>query len=183
MRTVVNDRAGGRTRLSGALHALILLALVLGLGPIAEHIPHAALAGILMKVGWDIIDWSYLKRFRSAPRDKLSAMLVTPTLTVFVDLIAAVTVSLILAGFVTACCMETEEFKGISKLALPENEDSLSEAERATLKRNNGKIALLALRGRFSYASARKFVQRVGIGISGFQVSIFDFTEAAHIGH
>ena len=181
MRTVVNVRAGGRTRLSGALHALILLALVLGLGPIAEQIPHAALAGILMKVGWDIIDWSYLKRFRSAPRDKLTVMLVTLTLTVFVDLVTAVAVGLILAGFVTARWMETEELKGITQLALPENEDSLSEAERAALKRNNGKIALLALRGRFSYASARELVQRIGMGISGYQVAIFDFTEAAHI--
>jgi len=181
MRTVVNVRAGGRTRLSGALHALILLALVLGLGPIAEQIPHAALAGILMKVGWDIIDWSYLKRFRSAPRDKLTVMLVTLTLTVFVDLVTAVAVGLILAGFVTARWMETEELKGITQLALPENEDSLSETERAALKRNNGKIALLALRGRFSYASARELVQRIGMGISGYQVAIFDFTEAAHI--
>ncbi len=181
MRTVVNVRAGGRTRLSGALHALILLALVLGLGPIAEQIPHAALAGILMKVGWDIIDWSYLKRFRSAPRDKLTIMLVTLTLTVFVDLITAVAVGLILAGFVTARWMETEELKGVTQLALPENEDSLSGAERAALKRNNGKIALLALRGHFSYASARELVQRVGMGISGYQVAIFDFTEAAHI--
>lgn len=181
MRTVVNVRAGGRTRLSGALHALILLALVLGLGPIAEQIPHAALAGILMKVGWDIIDWSYLKRFRSAPRDKLTVMLVTLTLTVFVDLITAVAVGLILAGFVTARWMETEELKGVTQLALPENEDSLSGAERAALKRNNGKIALLALRGHFSYASARELVQRVGMGISGYQVAIFDFTEAAHI--
>ena len=181
MRTVVNVRAGGRTRLSGALHALILLALVLGLGPIAEQIPHAALAGILMKVGWDIIDWSYLKRFRSAPRDKLTVMLVTLTLTVFVDLITAVAVGLILAGFVTARWMETEELKGVTQLALPENEDSLSGAERAALKRSNGKIALLALRGHFSYASARELVQRVGMGISGYQVAIFDFTEAAHI--
>lgn len=36
MRTVVNVRAGGRTPLSGALHAVILLAMVLGLGPVAE---------------------------------------------------------------------------------------------------------------------------------------------------
>ena len=62
MRTVVNVRAGGRTPISGALHAVILLALVLGLGPLAERIPHAALAGILMKVGFDIIDWKYIKR-------------------------------------------------------------------------------------------------------------------------
>ncbi len=51
MRTVVNVRAGGRTPVSGALHALILLMMVLGLGSFAEHIPHAVLAGILLKVG------------------------------------------------------------------------------------------------------------------------------------
>lgn len=183
MRTVVNVRAGGRTRLSGALHAVVLLALVLGLGPIAEIIPHAALAGILLKVGWDIIDWQYLKRIRSAPRDKLFVMLVTLTLTVFVDLITAVAVGLIVAGFVTARWMETEELKGISQLALPEDEDDsdLSEVEKEALKDANGDIVLLALRGRFSYASARELVHRIGIGITGYKVAIFDFSGAAHI--
>ena len=56
MGTVVNIRAGGRTPVSGVVRAGILLALVLGLGGYAEKIPHAVLAGILMKVGWDIID-------------------------------------------------------------------------------------------------------------------------------
>ena len=51
MRTVINVRAGGRTPLSGVLRAVILLALVLGLGPLAEQVPHAVLAGILIKVG------------------------------------------------------------------------------------------------------------------------------------
>ena len=59
--TVVNLRAGGRTRVSGALRAAILLALVLGLGKYVEASPHAVLAGILMRVGWDIIDWRFLK--------------------------------------------------------------------------------------------------------------------------
>ncbi|MCC5853570.1 MAG: SulP family inorganic anion transporter, partial [Alkalimonas sp.] len=51
MRTVVNVNAGGRTRLSGMVHALFLLALLLGLGPLAAQIPLAVLAGILVKVG------------------------------------------------------------------------------------------------------------------------------------
>ena len=67
MRTVVSVRAGGRTPISGALHALVLLAIVLGLGGFAERIPHAVLAGILIKVGLDIIDWGYLQRVRRAP--------------------------------------------------------------------------------------------------------------------
>jgi SulP family sulfate permease len=181
MRTVVNVRAGGGTPVSGALHALILLALVLGLGPLAERIPHAALAGILIKVGWDIIDWGYLKRVHRAPRDKVLVMLVTLGLTVFVDLITAVAVGLILAGFVTARWMEAEELEGVTAIALPDGELDLTEDERQALTRHNGEIGLVMLRGSFSYASARELVRRVGAQASGHRALILDFAEAAHI--
>jgi SulP family sulfate permease len=181
MRTVVNVRAGGRTPVSGALHAVILLALVLGLGPIAEKIPHAALAGILMKVGWDIIDWGYLKRIRRAPRDKLLVMLVTLGLTVFVDLITAVAAGLILAGFVTSRWMELEELKGITAVALTQDEGELSVAEREAMQDMNGQIGIIALRGHFSYASARELVQRIGAEAAGHEVIVLDFTDAAHV--
>ena len=181
MRTVINVRAGGRSPVSGALHSVILLALVLGLGPIAETIPHAALAGILIKVGWDIIDWGYLKRIRRAPRDKLVVMLVTLFLTVFVDLITAVGAGLILAGFATARWMEQEELKGVTSFALPEGDSPLAEAEREALKDSNGRIGIIALRGHFSYASARELVQRIGAAASGHEAVIFDFSEAAHV--
>jgi SulP family sulfate permease len=181
MRTVVNVRAGGRTPVSGALHAVILLALVLGLGPIAEKIPHAALAGILMKVGWDIIDWGYLKRIRRAPRDKLLVMLVTLGLTVFVDLITAVAAGLILAGFVTSRWMELEELKGITAVALTQDEGELSVAEREAMQDMNGQIGIIALRGHFSYASARELVQRIGAEAAGHEVIVLYFTDAAHV--
>ncbi len=181
MRTVINVRAGGRTRVSGALHALILLALALGLGPIAEQVPHAALAGILMKVGWDIIDWDYLKRIRSAPREKVVVMLVTLFLTVFVDLITAVAVGLILASFVTARWMEVEELKGITQVALSDDDHGLSETERALLAAAGGRIGLVVLRGHFSYASARELVQKVGAEAAGYEVVVFDLSDAAHV--
>ena len=181
MRTVINVRAGGRTPVSGALHALVLLALVLGLGPVAEVIPHAVLAGILVKVGWDIIDWGYLKRIRRAPRDKVIVMLVTLGLTVFVDLITAVAVGLILAGFVTARWMEVDELKGVTQLALADNSNELTAEERGEIEKYDGRIGLIAFRGRFSYASARELVQRTGSEIAGYEAMIFDFTDAAHI--
>ncbi len=180
MRTVVNVRAGGRTPISGALHALILLSLVLGLGPLAEKIPHAALAGILLKVGWDIIDWGYLKRIRNAPREKVFVMFVTLGLTVFVDLITAVAVGLIIAGFVTASWMEKEELKGINKLALPEH-DALDEEERALLEPLADDVVAITLRGRFSYASARQLTRQVEDEIADYRAVILDFTEAAHM--
>jgi sulfate permease, SulP family len=162
MRTVVNVRAGGRSPASGAFHAIVLLALalVLGLGPIAAVIPHAALAGVLMKVGWEIIDWGYLKHFRRAPRDKLLVMFVTLVLTVFVDLITAVAVGLILAGFVTARWMEAEELKGVTQVALPGDDTGLSAEELTEIHKANGDVGLLSLRGRFSYASRGSWRRR-----------------------
>ena len=189
MRTVVNVRAGGRTPLSGALHALVLLALVLGLGPLAEHIPHA----ILLKVGWDIIDWGYLKRLKRAPRDKAFVMLVTLLLTVFVDLITAVAVGLILAGFITARWNAEEELKGIAHLASPDDAENhhenhqLSEAEREALREAlreaQGKVALVRLRGRFSYASARELVRRASTVDSDIAhgAVIYDFSDATRL--
>lgn len=75
--TVANIRAGARTRVSGALCALILLALVLGMGKYAESIPNAVLAGVLMRVGWDFIDWRFVKRIFRIQREHLAIMAVT----------------------------------------------------------------------------------------------------------
>jgi SulP family sulfate permease len=181
MRTVINVRAGGRTPLSGALHAVILLALVLGLGPLAEMVPHAALAGILMKVGWDIIDWRYLKRIFHAPRDKVIVMLVTFGMTVFIDLITAVGVGLILASFVTARRAETHELEGVTSLALDRDGHQLSEEEKLLIETFNGEIGIIRMRGRFSYASAREFTHSVGVESAGDKAMIYDFTETAYV--
>jgi len=98
MRTVVNIRTGGKTRISGMLHALLLLAIVLGLGPYASYIPNSVLAGILVKVGLDIIDWSYIKNAHRGPRWDLALMAIVVILTIFVDLITAVGVGVVLAS-------------------------------------------------------------------------------------
>ena len=181
MRTVVNVRAGGRTPLSGALHAVILLALVLGLGPLAEQVPHAVLAGILIKVGWDIIDWGYIKYCWRAPRDNVLVMFVTLGLTVFVDLITAVAVGLILAGFATARWMEREEMKGVTAIAIPDKAVNPETEDRAALEKLHGRVVVVTLRGRFSYASARELNRWVGQASMGYEAIIYDFTEAAHM--
>jgi len=138
MRTIVNIRAGGRTPISGALHALLLLAVALGLGPIVSHVPHAVLAAILMKVGWDIIDWGYIKRIKGAPREKFVIMLITFALTVFVDLITAVAVGIILASFVNSRWLAEEQLKGVKLFANAEDLDHLSDEERELLNLASG---------------------------------------------
>ena len=83
MGTVVNIRSGGRTRVAGALCAVLLLAVALGLGRYVESIPHAVLAGILIKVGWDIVDWRFMTHLHRVQREHLLVMVLTLGLTVF----------------------------------------------------------------------------------------------------
>lgn len=99
MRTVVNVKAGGRTPISGALHAIILLAIVLGAGSLASDIPKAVLAGILIKVGTDIIDWDYLKRLKTAPKAGIVIMFTVLIVTVTIDLLLAVGIGMVMASF------------------------------------------------------------------------------------
>lgn len=97
MRTVVNVNAGGRTRLSGAIHALLLLTILLGLGQYAGKIPLSVLAGILITVGIDIIDYRGIKHLIHVPRADAIVMVVVLLLTVFVNLLQAVAVGMVLA--------------------------------------------------------------------------------------
>ncbi|MDE0709042.1 MAG: SulP family inorganic anion transporter, partial [bacterium] len=118
MGTVINIRSGGTTRASGALRALLVLAVVLGLGRFAEPIPLAALAGVLMKVGWDIMDRRLLVRIHRLRSQHLVVMLVTLVLTVSVDLITAVAIGLIAGGLAHARRLERLELDSVFSVAL-----------------------------------------------------------------
>lgn len=98
MRTVVNIKAGGTTKLSGMVHSLVLLIILLGAGAYAKLIPIPVLAGILITVGVGIIDYKGLKHIARVPRSDAIVMIIVLLLTVFVDLLQAVAVGLILAS-------------------------------------------------------------------------------------
>lgn len=98
MRTVINIKSGGTHRLSGIVHAIALLLIVLFLAPIASKIPMAILAGILIKVGIDILDYRFLSIWKEAPKSDLSVMVVVFFVTVFIDLITAVGLGIVLAS-------------------------------------------------------------------------------------
>ena len=99
MRTVINVKSGGTNNISGMIHSIVLLLVVLFLAPIASQIPMAILAGILIKVGIDILDYRFINVWRESPRSDLAVMLVVFFVTVFIDLITAVGVGIVLASF------------------------------------------------------------------------------------
>ena len=97
MRTVVNVKSGGRTQLSGMVHALLLLAVLLGLGSLVKYVPLSVLAGILITVGWGIIDFRGFKDLPKIPRADAVVLIVVFLVTVFVDLLTAVGIGMVIA--------------------------------------------------------------------------------------
>jgi sulfate permease, SulP family len=100
IRTIVNIEAGGRTRISGVIHALFLLAVLLGLSNLVQYIPNAVLAGILLGAGLGCIDFRGLSHLGKVPRSDAAVLLVVLGLTVFAGLIVAVAVGLVIASLI-----------------------------------------------------------------------------------
>jgi SulP family sulfate permease len=150
MRTVVNIKAGGTTRVSGVIHAALLLAILLGLGPLASHIPMAVLAGILVKVGVDIIDYRLLSLVKRAPRTDLLVMIVVFGVTVFIDLIVAVGVGVTLAAAMVAVRTARQCSVSVSEVADRPLDDL---AEDAIQRETDYRIQVVTIRGPFFFGT------------------------------
>jgi len=158
MRTVVNVKAGGTTRLSGIFHALFLLAILLGLGRYAAHIPLPVLAGILMKVGVDILDYRLLRMVRSVPRQDLAVMVTVFLITVFVDLIVAVGVGVTLASL-----MITYRISKQAEIDVKETPDHewQQDLEKSLQHETNYGIRTLSVTGPFFFGTTAKMQDQV----------------------
>lgn len=95
--TVVNINAGGASKLSGILHGLFLLAVLLGLGQLAAHIPLCVLAGLLIPIGFKIVDFKGLKHLLKVPRADAIVLVLVLLITTFGSLIQAVGIGVALA--------------------------------------------------------------------------------------
>lgn len=100
MRTVVNVKSGGRTQLSGMVHAALLLSILLGLGSLVKFVPLSVLAGILITVGAGIIDVKGFKDLLRVDRSDAFVLIAVFLVTVFVDLLTAVGI-----GMIAACIL------------------------------------------------------------------------------
>lgn len=184
MRTVVNVKAGGRTPISGALHAIILLAIVLGAGSLASDIPKAVLAGILIKVGVDIVDWEYLKHIKRAPKAGIVIMLTVLIVTVAVDLLLAVGIGMVMASFLFMQRITDMQIASMKAITRPgENsvyERALTEQEAEILEQANDQIMLFHMRGAMSFSSAKSLVRRHSM-VTDYQVMILDLSDVPNI--
>lgn len=181
MRTVINVRSGGRTNLSGMIHAITLAVIVLGAGALTEPIPHAVLAGILIKVGIDIIDWGFLRRAHRLSTKGAGLMYLVMGLTVFVDLITAVAVGVFLANLLTIQSITDVQVKDMRAVTHGDNETWLTSEERSLLKAAKGRILMFHLSGPMSFGAAKSISRRLAI-VENYEILILDMTDVSRLG-
>ena len=181
MRTVINVRTGGVTALSGMIHAVVLLVVVLWAAPFTSPIPHAVLAGILIKVGIDIIDWSFLKRAHRISLKGAALMYCVLGLTVFVDLITAVAVGVFIANLITVKNLTDLQIQHLETITSADDSPELSPREKELLRRAEGRIFLFHLSGPMSFGAAKGISQRMAI-VERYDVLILDLLEVPLMG-
>ncbi|MBR4590769.1 MAG: STAS domain-containing protein [Bacteroidaceae bacterium] len=122
-RTMTNINNGGRSPIAGIIHAIVLLLILLVLMPLAEYIPMAALAGVLVIVSYNMSGWRTFRGLLKNPKSDVATLLVTFILTVIFDLTIAIEVGLVIAAVVfVKRVMETTEIN-VVKDELDNNEE------------------------------------------------------------
>jgi len=180
IRTLTNVNAGGRTPLSGIIHGFALFAIVLGLGSAVAYVPHAALAGVLLKVGIDVIDWRFLRRIHRLPRVDLVLMLVVLVLSVFVDVVTAVAVGVVLASLSFVKRTADIQIESIRAIADPEHMRLFTPEEAALFRTCGGRALVLHLSGLISFGAAIDMTRKIS-AVGRHDVLIIDLLDVPEI--
>ncbi len=187
MRTVININSGGQTPISGMTHSLALLVVLLGAGPLASKIPTALLAGILIKVGLDIIDWGFLFRAHRLSGKTAFLMYSVLLMTVFWDLIWGVLIGMFIANLLTVDSITQVQLENI-EADNPLDHDrpnqhtsDLNEEEQDQFNQCHGGVMLFNLRGPLSFGAAKGISDRMGL-VENYKVLILDISNVPHLG-
>lgn len=179
--TVVNIQAGGRTALSGISRALILLVVVLWAAPLTSGIPLAVLAGIVLKVGVDIIDWGFLQRVHKISWKAAGIVYSVVLLTVFVDLMVAVVVGVFIANILTIARLDELQSQSVKAITTGDDQIVLNQEEKEVLDAANGRVLLFHLNGPMIFGVA-KAISREHNAIANYDVLIVDLSEVPVLG-
>jgi sulfate permease, SulP family len=150
-RTNTSVRNGGRTPIAGIIHAAILLVIMLFLGSYAELVPLASLAGILVVVSWNMVEWHSLYAIFKGPKHDSVVMVTTLTLTVVVSLSVAIEIGMVLAVILfmkRMADLSQIKFKGLI------SDDSPADAQMVELPKG---VGLYEFSGPLFFGVAHRF--------------------------
>ena len=176
MRTVAAINTGSTTRITAIINPLILLFLLFQLSGFVAQIPLAVLAGILIKIGYDIIDVKLIKVIKFAPKDDLYVLCLVFVLTVFYNLIVAVG-----AGITCAALLYAKRTADSAKLVHKTVYDKdIAKLEKLLDKDYKHKIRVVHIDGQFFFGSATQLVSQFE-DIWGTKYLILDYSSDAEL--
>lgn len=156
MRTVAALRTGASTKLAAVVTSFVLVLLIYKFSGFVAEIPLAVLAGILIKIGYDIIDTKFLKVIKLAPKDDLYVLILVFLLTVFYNLIVAVG-----AGITLAALLYAKKAADKAKLVNKEVYDKdIMKLEKVLEKDYRHKIRVVHINGAFFFGSATQLISQ-----------------------
>lgn len=157
-RTAANIKNGGRSPISGIVHAITLLLIMLIFMPLAKLIPMTTLAAILIIVSYNMGEWKTFLSLLKAPKSDMSVLLITFSLTIIFDLVVAIEVGMVLAAFLfmkrVADTTKIECVK-MSKSSLDDKDDVVRKEEDTS----SDKVLIYEINGPFFFGVVQKFLE------------------------
>ena len=155
-RTMTNINNGGKSPIAGIIHAVVLLLILLLLMPLAQYIPMACLAGVLVIVSYNMSGWRTFKGLLKSPKSDVTVLLMTFFLTVIFDLTVAIEVGLVIACVLfMRRVMETTEISVIKDEIDPNKESDLQVHEENLIVPKN--VEVYEINGPYFFGIATKF--------------------------
>jgi SulP family sulfate permease len=180
MGTVVNIQAGAQSALSGVVRALVLLVVILGAAKLTENIPLAVLAGIALKVGLNILDWSFVKRAHAVSWQAAGIMYGVMLLTIFVDLIVAVGLGVFIANIITIEQLSALQSKNVKSITDSDDRILLNEEEKGLLRSLKNQVLLVYFSGPMIFGVS-KAIAREHRAIQRYRAVLLDLSDVPHM--
>lgn len=155
-RTMTNINNGGKTPVAGIIHAVVLLLILLFLMPLAQYIPMACLAGVLVIVSYNMSEWRTFKALLKNPKSDVTVLLITFFLTIIFDLTIAIEVGLVIACILfMRRVMETTEISVIKDEIDPNDELDIAVHEEHLMIPKG--VEVYEINGPYFFGIATKF--------------------------
>lgn len=181
MGTVVSIQSGARTPLAGILRSLVLLVSMLLLAPLLSGIPMAVLAAIAVKVGVDILDWSFLGRAHRISTSATIVMWAVLAMTVLVDLIVAVGVGVFVANILTIERLSSLPSARATSVD-PAGEPVLSADDRSIIEAAQGRIVFFHLSGPMIFGVAQAISREHAAMAGRGEILVLDLADVSMLG-
>ena len=176
-----NAFSGGRSPVAGVTVSALFLLVVLFLAPVAERIPFAVLAGILMINGWNVIDWRFITRIHRIPPRFAVVMVLTVLLVLFVDINLAILVGLVVAALTGARRLESLEISSLISTPVLDRAILDDAGSVDDIDPFEARTGLVVFPDRVTVASARETSRILRSDIRGHQVVVFDMSRTRYV--